>query len=139
MKNGEDYCRLIREQIETLLEKAHLGDDERTILHQLNAKKITADLLDAYDAEYERLSQLYQRRQPVLDAFDKWNSFWNEYVAFTVRLSLIDVFVHWKDFRKPRRIPDVSMFVDTTPKSKDANERNSNGISRRSNRSFCKS
>ena len=132
MKNGEEYCRLIREQIETLLDKAHLGDDERTILHQLNAKKITADLLDAYDAEYERISQLYQRRQPVLDAFDKWNSFWNEYVAFTVRLSLslVDVFVHGNEFRKPRRIPVVSMFGDTTPKSKDANERNSNEICR---------
>ena len=41
MKNGEEYCRLIREQIETLLDKARLGDNEREILHQLNSSRDT--------------------------------------------------------------------------------------------------
>ena len=45
---------------------------------------LSADLLDAYDAEYERIAQLYEKRRPVIEAYEKWLAFWNDFVAFTV-------------------------------------------------------
>jgi hypothetical protein len=36
MKNGKEYCHLIHQQINDLLEKAHLGLNERVILDKLN-------------------------------------------------------------------------------------------------------
>jgi hypothetical protein len=50
----------------------------------LSIETLSPDLLDAYDAEYERICQLYEKRKPVLDAYNKWLSFWNDFVAFTV-------------------------------------------------------
>lgn len=83
MKNGKEYCQSIHQQIVELLEKAHLGHADRS---RLSANKITeplsADLLDWYDAEFERLSALYEKRKPILDAYEKWLRFWNEFVAF---------------------------------------------------------
>ena len=46
---------------------------------------LTPELLDVYDAEYDRILQLYEKRRPVLDAFNKWFSYWNDFVAFMVR------------------------------------------------------
>lgn len=83
MKNGKEYRNSIRKQIEDLLAKAHLGDDQKSILKQLEAESLSADLLDGYDAEYERVNQLYERRKPILDAYEKWLTFWNDFVAFT--------------------------------------------------------
>ncbi|CAF3117056.1 unnamed protein product [Rotaria sp. Silwood2] len=83
MKNGKEYCHSIHQQIIDLLEKIHLDDDERIIIDKLDFENLSSDLLDAYDAELERISQLYKKRQPVLDAYNKWLSFWNEFVAFT--------------------------------------------------------
>jgi hypothetical protein len=40
--------------------------------------------LDEYDAEFERICQLYEKRKPVIEAYEKWLSFWNDFVAFTV-------------------------------------------------------
>lgn len=36
MKNGKEYRNSIRQQIIDLLEKAYLGNDERTILNKLD-------------------------------------------------------------------------------------------------------
>ncbi|CAF1037891.1 unnamed protein product [Rotaria magnacalcarata] len=83
MKNGKEYRNSIRQQILSLLEKAHLGNDERTILNKLDFETLTPDILDAYDAEYERISQFYEKRKPILDAYEKWLSFWHDFVAFT--------------------------------------------------------
>ncbi|CAF0804466.1 unnamed protein product [Rotaria sordida] len=82
MKNGKEYCHSIHQQIIDLLEKAHVGDDERVIINKLDFENLSLDLFDAYDIELERISQLYKKRQPVLDAYNKWLSFWNEFVAF---------------------------------------------------------
>jgi hypothetical protein len=84
MKNGKEYKQSIHQQIIDLLEKAHLGDNEKIILNKLDFEILSPDLLDAYDAEYERIYQLYQKRKPVLDAYEKWLSFWNDFVDFTV-------------------------------------------------------
>ena len=35
MKNGKEYCHSIHQQILDLLDKAHLGDDERAIVNEL--------------------------------------------------------------------------------------------------------
>ncbi|CAF4969469.1 unnamed protein product [Rotaria sp. Silwood1] len=83
MRNGKEYCHSIHQQIIDLLEKAHLGNDERVVIDKLDFENISSDLLDAYDTEFERITQLYKKRQPVLDAYNKWFSFWNEFVAFT--------------------------------------------------------
>ncbi|UJR38308.1 hypothetical protein I4U23_030978 [Adineta vaga] len=83
MKHGKEYRQSIRQQIVDLLDKSHLGDDERSILNKLDFENLSADLLDAYDAEYERIAQLYEKRRPVIDAYDKWVTFWNDFVAFT--------------------------------------------------------
>jgi hypothetical protein len=83
------------------IEKVQLGDNERIVVDKLDFGKsiclfyflflilisietLSPDLLDAYDAEFERISQLYEKRKPVLDAYHKWLSFWNDFVAFTV-------------------------------------------------------
>ncbi|UJR07856.1 hypothetical protein I4U23_012139 [Adineta vaga] len=83
MKNGKEYCQSIRQQIADLLDKVHLNIEERTTLEKLDFETLSPELLDAYDAEYERMSQLYEKRKPVLDAYHKWLSFWNEFVVFT--------------------------------------------------------
>jgi hypothetical protein len=36
MKNGKEYCHLIHQQIINLLEKAYLGNEERSILNKLD-------------------------------------------------------------------------------------------------------
>ncbi|CAF0861300.1 unnamed protein product [Adineta steineri] len=82
MQNGKEYCQSIRQQIIDLLDKAHLNDDERIILNKLDFETLSPELLDAYDAEYERILQLYEKRKPILDAYNKWFSFWEEFVAF---------------------------------------------------------
>ena len=102
MKNGKEYCHSIHQQISDLLQKAYLGDNERMILDKLGFGKmrfvlsefyfsffmlletLSPDLLDAYDAEFERILQLYEKRKPVIDAYEKWLSFWNDFVSFTV-------------------------------------------------------
>lgn len=103
MRNGKEYRQSIQQQIEHLLDKAHLGNEQRIIFKQLNSGKneqfpffyrtdsslmkietLSPDILDAYDAEYERIHQLYEKRKPVLDAYEKWLTFWNDFVAFTV-------------------------------------------------------
>ncbi|CAM4874743.1 unnamed protein product [Rotaria socialis] len=83
MKNGREYCHSMHQQISDLLGKARVGDDERTILNKLDFENLSSELLDAYDTELERITQLYKKRQPVLDAYDRWLSFWNEFVLFT--------------------------------------------------------
>ncbi|CAF5066790.1 unnamed protein product [Rotaria sp. Silwood1] len=83
MKNGEEYRHSIHQQIVNLLEKAHLGNNERIILNKLDSQILSPDILDAYDTEYERINQLYEKRKPILDAYEKWLSFWNDFVAFT--------------------------------------------------------
>ena len=45
---------------------------------------LSSDLLDAYDAHFERMSQLYEQRKPLLDAYEKWLAFCNDFLAFTV-------------------------------------------------------
>lgn len=106
MKNGDAYRQMICQQIEDLINKAHLNDDDRAKIQNLNerslkktptfcllfhfsssrfAEKLTADLLDVYDTEYERIRQLYEKRKPMLDAFEKWAEFWKEFVEFTVK------------------------------------------------------
>ncbi len=50
----------------------------------IKIETLSPDLLDAYDAEYDRISQVYEKRKPVLDAYEKWLSFWNDFVVFTV-------------------------------------------------------
>ncbi|CAF1330707.1 unnamed protein product [Adineta steineri] len=83
MKNGNEYRNSIRQQIIDLCNQSHLSDNERTILNHLDNETLSADLLDAYDAEYERIAQLYQKRKPVIDAYEKWLTFWNDFVTFT--------------------------------------------------------
>lgn len=51
----------------------------------VSIENLSADLLDEYDAEYERIYQIYEKRKPILDAYEKWLTFWNEFVAFTVK------------------------------------------------------
>lgn len=100
MKNGKDYCQFIRQEINDLLTKAHLPVNERATFDRLDfgwtfspvifpfsfslSETLSSDLLDAYDAEYDRLFQFYQKRKPVLDAYEKWHSFWKDYLVFTV-------------------------------------------------------
>lgn len=36
MKNGKEYCQLIREQILNLLEKAYLNEKERILIDKLD-------------------------------------------------------------------------------------------------------
>ena len=50
----------------------------------VSIETLSSDLLDTYDAEYERICQLYEKRKPVIDAYEKWLSFWNDFVVFTV-------------------------------------------------------
>ncbi|CAF2666978.1 unnamed protein product [Rotaria sp. Silwood2] len=83
MRNGQEYRHSIHQQILNLLEKAHLGNDERVILNKLDSQTLSPDILDAYDVEYERISQLYEKRKPIIDAYEKWLSFWNDFVSFT--------------------------------------------------------
>ncbi|CAF0869418.1 unnamed protein product [Rotaria sordida] len=83
MKNGHQYRQSIHQQIVNLLEKAHLGNDERIILNKLDSQTLSSDILDAYDAEYERINQLHEKRKPIVDAYEKWLSFWNDFVVFT--------------------------------------------------------
>ncbi|CAF1524054.1 unnamed protein product, partial [Adineta ricciae] len=83
MRNGKEYRQSIREQIVDLLDKSHLGDNERSVLKNLDLETLSADLLDAYDAEYERVAQLFEKRRPVIEAYEKWLTFWNDFVAFT--------------------------------------------------------
>ena len=47
-------------------------------------ESLSSHLLDAYDAHFERMSQLYEQRKPILDAYDKWLAFCNDFAAFTV-------------------------------------------------------
>lgn len=54
------------------------------IIFLFRIETLTPEILDAYDAEYERINQLYEKRKPILDAYEKWLSFWNDFVAFTV-------------------------------------------------------
>lgn len=144
MKNGKEYRQSIQQQIADLLNKAHLGNEERMIVKRLDSGKnrtnflivliflwieietLSPELLDAYDAEYERIHQLYEKRKSVLDAYEKWLTFWNDFVAFTVNyhqenIRLISLH-RW--FRKLQQILVVSIFVDTMLKQKDANEKN---------------
>ncbi|CAF1260531.1 unnamed protein product [Adineta ricciae] len=83
MKNGKEYCQSIRQQIVDLLEKAHLNIEERATVEKLDFETLSPELLDAYDTEYERVSELYENRKQVLDAYHKWLSFWNDFVTFT--------------------------------------------------------
>lgn len=152
MKHGKEYRQSIQQQIVDLLNRSHLGGHERATLEKLDfgtgqrrvqiigqpfgvcLDTLSADLLDAYDAEYERVAHLYEQRKPVIDAYDKWLTFWNDFVAFTVRASLCSHPSSSPRCRKPRPIPVASACVATTPKPKVASARSSFANSRRSNR-----
>ena len=55
-----------------------------------NLEPLTSELLDEYESELKRLLILFNDRQPVLNAFDKWFSFWNEFLQFNVRVFFFD-------------------------------------------------
>ena len=40
MQNGKEYRQSIREQIVDLLDKSHLGDNERSVLKNLDSGKL---------------------------------------------------------------------------------------------------
>jgi len=71
---------------------------KKNIIFLYKIENLSADLLDAYDAEYERINQLYEQRKPILDAYEKWLTFWNDFVAFTVRKSAGNKFEFDGDF-----------------------------------------
>ena len=48
MKNGKEYQQSIHQQIIDLLEKAHLGNDERIILNKLDFGRITKNFVFIY-------------------------------------------------------------------------------------------
>jgi hypothetical protein len=89
-----------------------------------NIEILSPDLLDAYDAEYERINQLYQKRKPVIDAYEKWLSFWNDFVAFTVIEKLNKYLNYIILFRNHQLILVVFIYVVIMQKLKVVNEKN---------------
>ncbi len=85
---------------------------------------LSPDLLDAYDAEFERILQLYEKRKPVLDAYEKWLSFWNDFIAFTVCFCFYFILCYFQLFRKHQLILDDFMYVVIMQKLKDVNVKN---------------
>jgi len=82
MENAKQYCQSIRQKILNLYDQCQVGQSERQYLEKIDFEQLSPELLDRYDNELIRIEELYEIRKPILDVYNKWFSFWNDYMAF---------------------------------------------------------